>query len=128
MDIAYELVVWLQRMGFGTINTDLFVGQIPANTSGVWTELGGGSLNNYVPIEESVVDIYCKNMSSETCVEKLNNIKRAIHRMHTTEINDTYIYTFLVIGDITVVSRDPEYAKIYKLTVQVVHRDTGVIS
>ena len=128
MDIAYEVTTYLASNGFGTLNTSIFVGQIPENTNGIWVERAGGQLNNYVPIEEAVVDIYIKNTKAATCITTLENVKRFIHRMHTTQVNNAYIYTFLVIGDIEVVQRDLEYAKIFKLTVQVVHRDTGLIS
>jgi len=128
MDIAYELLVWLERMGFGTIGTDLFPGQIPNDKNGLWSENASGQPEKYVPIEKPVVDLYCKDTSALDCVTKLNNIKRAIHRMHNTTINSAYVYSFLVIGDIEDVQRDLEYAKIKKITIQVMHRDTNVIS
>ena len=61
-------------------------------------------------------------------IEALENIKRYIHRMHSTEMNTSSVYTMLVIGDVEEVSRDLEYNKIYKLTVQLVYRDTSLIS
>lgn len=128
MDIAYIVASYLASNGFGTLGTSIFAGQIPEGVEGLYIVRSGGQLNNYVPVEESVVDIYCKDHSSEDCIEKLENIKRFIHRMHNTEVSSAYIYTFLALGDIEDVERDLEYAKIYKLTLQVVHRDTGVIS
>lgn len=129
MDIAYQVATLLQTSGFGTIGTDLFVGQIPDDTNGLWIELAGGLPNNYVPIEESVINIFCKNTNAQEGVQLLSNIKNFIHRLHNTSpSSSSYIYTFLVIGNIEDVQRDVEYAKIYKLTVQVVYRDTAVIS
>ena len=127
-DIAYTVATYLQNAGFGTIGTDIFVGQIPADINGIYVVRSGGQLNNYVPIEETVVDIYCKNIKSELCVQKLEQIKRDIHRQHTQTIGSSFIYTLLVIGDMEDVMRDMEYEKIYKITVQVVHRDTSLIS
>lgn len=128
MDIAYEVATWLGRMGFGTVGTDIFAGQIPDSQNGIFVVRAGGQPNKYVPIEEAVVDVYVKNTKASTCIQTLENIKRAIHRMHTTELNDAYVYVFLVIGDIEDVMRDLEYAKIFKVTVQVLHRDTNLIS
>lgn len=128
MDIAYEVAKYLANAGFGTLGTTIFAGQIPAELNGVWTERAGGQFNNYVPIEESVVDIYVKDTSASDAITKLESIKRYIHRMHNTQIDSSYIYVFLVIGDITDVQRDAEYAKVLKISVQVLHRDTSLIS
>lgn len=128
MDISYQVAQYLVNAGFGTLGTSIFVDQIPANTNGVYVVRAGGQLNNYVPVEETVLDIYIKDTSASDAITKLENIKRYIHRMNNTAAGSAYVYTFLVIGDIQDVQRDMEYAKIYKITLQVVHRDTSVIS
>lgn len=128
MDIANIVATYLDSADFGTVGTDIFVGQIPENTNGLYVIRSGGQMNNYVPIEESVVDIYVKDTSASDAITQLESIKRFIHRMHTTTSATAYVYTFLVIGDIEDVARDLEYAKIFKLTLQVVYRSTGIIS
>jgi hypothetical protein len=127
-DIAYQLATWLASAGFGTLGTDIFVGQLPPDTNCLGVIRTGGQLNNYVPIEEAVCDIYCKDIKSELAVDKLEDIKQVIHRQHTQTIGNTFIFTFLVLGNIECIERDSEYEKVYKLTVQAVHRDTGLIS
>jgi len=128
MDIAERLATYLDNANFGTVGTDIFVGEIPDGQNGLFVIATGGSMNNYLPIEESVLDIYCKDTSATRCVNLLNDIKRFIHRMHNTVLTDTYIYSILVLGDITDVDRDLETAKIYKITVQVSARDTSLLS
>ncbi len=127
-DVAMTVAQYLDNAGYGTIGTDIFVGQIPASQNGLYVLRAGGQQNNYVPIEESIVDIYIKDTSSSNAVSTLEQIKRYVHRMHSTSVNNDYIYTLLVLGDVEDVQRDLELAKIYKLTVQVVHRDTTLIS
>lgn len=128
IDVALTVGTYLDNAGFGTVGTDIFIGQIPATQDGIYIMRAGGQMNNYVPIEESVVDIYVKNTTSQQAIQTLEQIKRYIHRMHSTTIGNDYIYTFLVLGDIEDVQRDLELAKIYKITLQVVHRDEAVIS
>ncbi len=128
IDVALTVGTYLDNAGFGTVGTDIFIGQIPATQDGIYVLRAGGQMNNYVPIEESVVDIYVKNTTSQQAIQTLEQIKRYIHRMHSTTIGNDYIYTFLVLGDIEDVQRDLELAKIYKITLQVVHRDEAVIS
>lgn len=128
MDISKELATYLATAGFGTLGTSIFVGQIPSDTNGIYVLRTGGQLNNYLPIEETVVDIYCKDTFASDCITTLENIKRYLHRMHTTLTSNTYIYSILVIGDVEDVDRDLEYAKLYKVSVSVLHRSLGLIS
>lgn len=128
MDIAYQVAQYLANAGFGTLGTSIFSGQLPAEQNGVYVCRLGGIPNNYIPIEETVLDIYVKDTSASDAITLLENIKRYIHRMHTTETSSAYFYTFLVIGDVEDVQRDMEYAKIFKITLQVVHRDKSLIS
>lgn len=127
-DIAYEVGLQLQSSGFGTLGVDIFIGQIPPDKQGLYVMRSGGTPNKYVPIEETVVGIYSKNVQSSTAISALETIKRHFNRMHSTETVNSYIYTYLVIGDVEDVQRDAEYDKIYKITVQVLHRDKALIS
>lgn len=128
MDIAYKLGEYLASNGFGTLGTTIYIGSIPATAQGLNIVRSGGSLNNYLPIEETVLDIYCKDTQAADAITKLENIKRFIHRQHNTTLSSDYVFTFLVLGDVEDIQRDDSYDKLYKLTIQVVHRATGVIS
>lgn len=128
MEIAYEIADYLADNGFGTLNTDIFVDQIPSDQNGIYVESIGGSLDMYTSIEEGAIDIYVKNTSASTCKTTLKNIKNHIHRMHNTVTPNAYIYSMLAIGNIENVNRDLEYAKLYKQTYSIRCRDTGLIS
>lgn len=127
-DITLALATYLQTAGFGTYGTNIFVGYIPENTDAIWLEQVGGSQNNYLPMQEAVVNIYIKNTNASDAVNTLNDIKHYIHRMHSTTVSTNYIYTMLILGNIEDVTRDLEYAKIFKLTVQLTYRNTSLIS
>ncbi len=127
-EIGLALANYLDASGFGTLGTDIFVSQIPDGVNGIWLERIGGLQNNYTPMQEAVVNIYAKNTSAADAVALLENIKNHIHRMHTTESGDNFIYTMLVLGNVEDVSRDLEYAKIVKLSVQLVYKNNGIIS
>lgn len=127
-EIGLALANYLDTSGFGTLGKDIFVSQIPDGVNGIWVERVGGLQNNYVPMQEAVVNIYAKNTSAADAITLLENIKDHIHRMHTTTAGDNFIYTMLVLGNVEDVSRDLEYAKIVKLTVQLVYKNNGIIS
>lgn len=128
MDVAYEIAKYLANAGYGTLGTSIFAGQIPSDQNGIYVVRSGGTLNNYNSIANTVLDVYIKNTKAGTCITTLEGIKAYIHRMYDTQIDSTKIYSILVIGDITDVQRDAEYNKVFKITVQVIHRDTGIIS
>ena len=127
-DVTLAFANYLQTAGFGTYGTNIFVGYIPENTDAIWLEQVGGNQNNYVPMQEAVINIYIKNTNASTAVDTLNQVKHYIHRMHSTTVSNNYIYTMLVLGNVEDITRDLEYAKIFKLTVQLTYRNTNVIS
>jgi hypothetical protein len=128
MDIAYEVAEYLQNAGFGTLNSSIFVDQIPSSVNGLYVESNGGPLHKYTSIEECALDIYVKDTSAQEAKEKLKNIKNLIHRMHNTATSRAYIYSILAIGNIESVDRDLENAKIYKQSYSVTCRDLALIS
>lgn len=128
MDIAYEMAQYLDDAGFGTLGTDIFVGQIPAEQDGIYIVRASGALNTYVPIESTLLDIYIKDTSASTAITNLESIKRYVHRMYDTQTANSNIYSILVLGDVDDVSRDLEYNKVFKISVQVMCRDNNLIS
>jgi hypothetical protein len=87
-----------------------------------------GTLNNYVPLETTIVDIFVKDQNSEQAITRIENIKRYIHRMHNTVSASSYIYSMLVISDVETIERTDDYQKIYKISVEVMHRALSLIS
>jgi hypothetical protein len=128
MDIAKELATYLSNAGYGTVGTDIFVGQIPKTTDGIYLIRQGGSNNNYLPIEKTYIDIYCKNQSAKTSVETLENIKRYIHRMHNTLFSNFYVFSILALGGVEPVVRDLEYSSINRISLELTSRANNLIS
>jgi hypothetical protein len=127
MDIARELLRLIEPLGY-TFGTDAFLGELPDDADGLWIQRVGGTLHNYTPIEESLLDIYMRQSTSQASVTALETIKRYIHRQYSTDTPSAYMYSILVLGDIEQVGRDNQGQQMYKLTMQILHRDRGVIS
>lgn len=128
MDIASEFADILEAGGFGTVGTDIFVGSLPAETNGIYIDRSGGQLDNYLPIEITDLNVYVQNTSSATAIQTIENIKRTYHRHLETGTANSFIYTILAIGDVEDLGRDINYGKIYKLTLEIRHRSTALIS
>lgn len=118
----------LERLGLGTVGTDIFIGQLPAETNGIYIVRVAGTMNNYLPTQETVIDVYVQNISSSTAATKIENVKNALHRHLETEIGTSHIFSILALGDIEDFGRDQDYGKMYKITIQVIHRSTTLIS
>lgn len=128
MDIASEIATYLQTAGFGTVGTNIFIGQIPSSTNGIYIIRSSGAFNNYLPIENVMVDIYVKDTSASDGITTIENIKRFMHRMHNTTTTNAYIFSMLAMGDVETVERDVEYAKIFKISMEISHRALSLIS
>lgn len=126
--IAYEYAQYLAQAGFGTLGEDIYVGQIPSATQGLYVAYMGGEVNSYLPLDTAVLVVYAKYSKASEAVEKITDIKNHVHRMHTTNTANAQFYSMLVLGDIEELERDEEYAKLYKLTIEVKYRDLSLIS
>lgn len=127
-DILSEFADILETQGLGTVGTNIFIGQLPAETNGIYLERIGGSMNMYLPIEETIVNLYVQNTSSQSAINTIETIKRTFHRHLETGTDNSFIYTILVIGDVDDLGRDLDYGKIYKVTLQIQHRSKTLIS
>ena len=128
MDIVSEVAQYIANAGYGVLGTDIFAGQIPADTNGIWVEYSGAGYNNYLPLTTSIVDVYIKNTSASDAVTTINSIKNYLHRMYSTTLDNAYIYSILVIGGVESVQRDAQYAKVFKISLSIINRDTTIIS
>lgn len=128
MDIAEQIARYLASSGFGAFGSDIFVSELPENDNCIGVIRSGGELADYLPVEKSLVDVYVKNTSSLSAVTLIESIKRQIHRMHSWESPSIYIYSMLVVQDVEDLTRDNEQAKVYKISIQVLHRAKILIS
>jgi len=99
-----------------------------AEKNGIFIISTGGLANNYVPMKQSVIDIYSKNTSAKDGIAKLRDILNFLDRLHSTNLQYNYVYSILTLSTIETVQRDNEYAKIMKITLEVTHRDKALIS
>lgn len=127
-DILSEFADMIALAGFGIVGTDIFIGQLPAETNGIYLSRLAGSLSNYLPMEETIVDAYVQNISSQTAIQTMESIKRTFHRHLETQRGNHVIYSILALSDIEDLGRDRDYGKMYKVTFQILHRSTALIS
>ncbi len=129
MDIGYELARLIAANFSYTIGTDMFVGTMPTGTdNGIFILRSGGTPHKYLPTNKTVMDVYFKDTSAQNAITSIEALKNWMHRMHTTETSEAYIYSILVLSDIEDMGRTLESEQLYKFTVEVCHRDLDLIS
>jgi hypothetical protein len=129
MIIARELARLIEDSFSYTFGSNLFIDNVPIGvTNALYIDHLGGISNNYLPTGIAVLDIISRNVSAETAIDNLNEIKNHFVRMYSTETSNAYIYSILLVSDIENVGRDLESMAEYKITVEVNHRDKLLIS
>lgn len=130
MDIAYEYAKFVESVSSYVLGTDLFIGNLPDNVqNGIYIERLGGLPDMYTPMARSVLDVIVVDTQSKDAVDTLQDILTATHRMIDTQPTaNSQIYSMLVIGDIESQGRDIENQAMYKFTVEIYHKDNGLIS
>lgn len=128
-DIASELAQYIEdNLGY-TQGTDLFIGTMPEDSeSGIYIMRVGGVLNDYLPMQTTYISIYYKDTQAVTAMTNLETVKNYLHRMHNTETANSYIFSMLAISDIEDMGLDLESNKVFKFTLEVMHRPTSLIS
>lgn len=127
-DILDTIATMLQNLGIGTVGTDIFIGQLPADTDGIYLVRNGGEMNGYIPMEKTMFTAYVNYNSSETAIQKIETIKRTLHRTLETGDDNSQIYSILAMGDIEDLGREIDYGKTYGQTFTVLHRAKALIS
>lgn len=128
MDIAYQLALYLQTNGYGTVGTDIFVGALPTETNGIYIDRLGGSNDYYTAISRASLNVFVRDTNASDASQTIANIKNFLHRMVGTETVGASIYSILSLGEVENLGRDLESSNIYKVTVQMIYRDKNLIS
>lgn len=127
-DVLDTVANKIEALGYGTVGTDIFIGQLPADTDGIYLVRTGGTMNNYIPIEETIFTVYVNYASSQTAIQKLESIKRDLHRTLESGDDNSQIYAILAMGDIEDLGREIDFGKVYLQTFTIKHRAKALIS
>jgi hypothetical protein len=128
IDLAKDIATLLSNSGLGTLGSDLFIDNMPDDKNGLYIVHAGGELDKYTPMQTTIFDIYAKYQQAQTAVNKLESVLSLIHRMHSVNLSNTYLFSILGIGSVEVVDILDNNDKIYKITISVINRNKLNIS
>ncbi len=114
----------------GTVGTDLFIGELPLDVSNCVSAVYSSSPNPNLTFDvfDQSVDLWARNVSSDTGYNKLKAIAGLLDRNHHYVMGDYYVYFSHALGRIDDNDRDIERRKIYKLSLSFTCRLRDLVS
>lgn len=124
MNLIESLANYLQDSGIGTVNTNIFIGELPYDISDCISinSTSSPEPNKSVPYFIQTVDVWARFKNSETGYNKMYDVFDLIHRKAAYEIDGIHIYISYAMGSIEDMDRDSERRKLYKLSLGFVFR------
>jgi hypothetical protein len=128
--ISAELADLLQSWGLGTVGADIFINELPENINKglVVTEVGGEGWHNYVDTITSVVDIQSIDTTTENAYKKLVEVLKHINRRGNYTSGNLFIYFSNAGTAIEYLGRELDASAVYRVSVQLIYRDTTIVS
>lgn len=114
-----DLATFLETSNIGTVNTDIFIGELPLDVSDCISILDSPSPDPSMTFDvfDQVFEIWSRHKSANAGYAKLKEVADLLDRTHHYAIGRYYVYLARVIGRIDDNDRDVERRKLYKLTV-----------
>lgn len=108
---------------------DMFVGEIPRDTDGVYVLASPSpEPDAETDIEYHDIDIWSRYASDAAGWPKLKEIYRLIHKRHHYQVGNYYVQFSHALGNIDDMDRDATKAKLLKLSLAFIIQDDNNIS
>lgn len=112
-----------------TVRTDLFVGELPRDTDGVYMIAAPSpEPDKETGIEYHTVDFWSCYKNDSTGIDKLGIIKRFFDRRHHYTTDSYYIHFSHALGVIEDMDRNAANAKLWKLSIMFILNENNNIS
>jgi hypothetical protein len=128
--IIEDVAQYIQDSGLGTINTDIFIGELQAEKNDCVSLVYQISPEPYKTIDvyEQDIEFWSKNKNSQQAYEKLLSIMNLIHQGQNYKLGDYHIYYSYCIGTINDQDRDTNRNKMYSMTLRFIYRLDALVS
>lgn len=109
----------LQSNGIGTVDTDIFIGQLPQEVEqGMFlVEVPGNPPNMWVDTEEPVIDFWMRSDHTAAAYKKLRDVYNLYHRRANYPLGDWYIYFSHALTNVQDMDRERESGKLFKVSI-----------
>lgn len=134
MSLIRNIAGFLQTTGHGTLwngsTGDLFVDEMSANPADalMMAPLTSSPPDFYLNTRTLEFEIWCRNKSTKTGHDKLENIFLLLHRYHHLILGDYEIYFIGASGDIEYLDNDIEGRSLHKQNYRAIYIDNRTVS
>lgn len=128
--ILNDLGDYLQESGIGTINDNIYIGELPFDKNNCvgLTYSVSPEPNKAIPYYVQVVDIWARYSEYDVGFLKLQQIFDLIHQAENYEMGRFHVYLSYAGGMIDDLDRDPERRHLFRLTLGFVYRRNELFS
>lgn len=129
-DLDTEIPQLLQDLGFGTVGTTIFNGELPQGTvKGLFlVPSPGRSPENYIDHEYITLDFWYRTPDTREGKEIMRSLFAQLHRKYNYDTTNWHIYFSEALGQVVDMDRDAEGGKLLRLSVQFICRNLNSIS
>lgn len=120
----------LQREGFGTVGTDIFLDELPADPGNaiMLTSTAGLLPNLYLDTQYATIDVWSRDSNSLAGWQKLNGVYTLLHRSYALSLDNYHVWFVHALGEIEPLDRDTEGRSLKRLSMRFIYRRLDNIS
>lgn len=123
--IIESIADYLEDQGVGTVNTDIFLGELPLDKSDCIALISAPSPapDRSIPYYTQNIDVWARFSDYSEGVSKLQEVMDELQRKENYSITGYHVYLSYALGMIDDLDRDTERRHLLKVTFGVVYRE-----
>lgn len=122
-----DVADFLETNDIGTVGTDIFTGQLPADKSNciALMDIPSPEPNKSIPYYTQAIDIWGRFTSYDAGYKKLQDIFDLLHRKENYSLENFYVYLSFSRGMINDNGKDAEGRSLFQMSLAFVYRDAS---
>ena len=130
MNLIDSIIELLEENDIGTLNTDIFHGELPFDKSDCIALQFSPSPepDKAIPYYTQTVDVWARFKLFDDGMGKLQDVMDVLHRAENYEIEGYHVYLSYAMGMIEDLARDVERRHLFKVSFGFVYRESEEVS
>lgn len=130
MSLVRNIGTFLQNGGLGTVGTNIFCEEMPADPADAVMVVSNISPepDKDLNTKTQMFDVWVRNQSTKTASDIQEAVMEFLHRQHHITLGDYYVYTILAAGNIENLGKDIEHRSLQKVSYKAIYIDYRTVS
>lgn len=123
--IITSVLEFMEDSGIGTINSDLFLGELPFDRTDILSLIYvlSPAPDKAIPYYRQVIEVWAQFTSYETGMNKMQQVFNLFHKRENYEIADFHVYLSFAMGMVDDMDRDSQRKHLFRLSLTFVYRN-----